>query len=842
MWRTWLEHARIRAGARLMCSISTLASGALRGLTNYVVGEGYTHKAVWRKGKGQPDKLLLQAVQQVIDDFIRDQEWNLREREIFSCTRRDGESFWRFFPDEDEGVLRVRSILPEQVMEPAANIPYDRGSFGVLTEPEDLERPTGYWVCYDGDSGRPDDPDGVPADEISHIKVNVDRGVKRGLSDFSFDTYDSINSAQHLQENMTEGAAIQASLALIRQHDQSVQAEISGFASVGGGASPDLPNGTPDPYLWNRTAKYGPGRIEDIDKGWEYVPPPGATAGEAHVAVFSASLRSVAVRWNAPEWIISGDASNNNYSSSITAEAPFVRSCKAEQCVYKGPFNRTVRMAVRVAANAGRIVLQGRRWTWEDLKQVVDIETTPPSIEVRDKDKEAQGNRVRIDGGWKSPQQVAAEEGLDWDDVVRDRKEFAELQKKLNPQPAPGGPEPPALPDPTASIGESEIEQAVADALETLLEAGFTGTKQVTIRGKVQTWHYANGKRIAGPKKEIPVKPAKPVKASPEHTVKAIADLKTSGKHTREAVLSLLAHHTVDELKAIQKALGVKGGANKADRQGRIAGKDDKSTAKKKPVAKKPEVDLTKLSDDELENYARKHFGVGDGRKHNAARAEQERRAYAKRHAEREKELKPFRIRAEKLKKQATQGGWVRRHGMDEAEEIKQVKVGKILFEYNPQLEDNVLVNVARLEKQIASLPPKLANAVNFVTYSTQANKDDDYWAKEYDMPHFRAYATGGVGGTVVYRGNMLPLGIFAHEAGHCLANELWGSFKPDPDSEYGQAQAKEPPVNDYGSKAPSEDFAEACRYFTDPKLKEELKDKFPLKHAALEKIFHGAS
>ena len=449
MWRTWLEHARIRAGARLMCSINKQAIGCLNGLTNYVVGEGFVHTAEWRNSAGAPDKLVVGAVQEVIDNFVERNEWNIREREAFWCSRRDGEVAWRFFADEDEGMLSVRQVLPEQIMEPAAGIPYERGSFGILTPPEDLEKPESYWICYDGDAGRPDDPDGVPASEVVFLKLNVDRGVKRGLSDFSFDTYDSINSGEHLNQNMVEGAAIQASIALIRQHDQSTQAEISGFAQVGSGTSADLPNGTPDPYLTNRAARYGPGRIEDIDKGWEYVPPPGAAAGEAHAQVYAMAMRACAARWNAPEWLLSGDASSNSYANALATESPFVKTCKANQTLYKPAFNRTVCEAVRVAANAGRIVVQGRRWIWEELRQVIRIKSTPPSVEVRDKDKEATGNKTRIDGGWKSPQMVAAEEGLSWDDVVRDRKAFAELQQKLQPQqPAPGGPpaeQPPGL-------------------------------------------------------------------------------------------------------------------------------------------------------------------------------------------------------------------------------------------------------------------------------------------------------------------------------------------------------------------------------------------------------------
>src|SRR5258707_843869 len=50
------------------------------------------------------------------------------------------------------------------------------------------------------------------------------------------------------------------------------------------------------------------------------------------------------------------------------------------------------------------------------------------------------------------------------------------------------------------------VDWSVAVELVELMEAGFTGQKQVTVRGKVQTWYYRDGRRVPGPKKEEPAK------------------------------------------------------------------------------------------------------------------------------------------------------------------------------------------------------------------------------------------------------------------------------------------------------------------------------------------------
>src|SRR5262245_6153030 len=44
-WRTWTEHAILRAQSRWLATISDLAGGAISGLASYVIGDGYTYRA-----------------------------------------------------------------------------------------------------------------------------------------------------------------------------------------------------------------------------------------------------------------------------------------------------------------------------------------------------------------------------------------------------------------------------------------------------------------------------------------------------------------------------------------------------------------------------------------------------------------------------------------------------------------------------------------------------------------------------------------------------------------------------------------------------------------------------
>ncbi|HEX5271641.1 MAG TPA: phage portal protein, partial [Gemmataceae bacterium] len=406
---------RLRASARLICTLSTLAGGALRGLRSYVVGEGFTWRASARDDS--VPKELVGAVQAAIDDFSDANEWPELQQELFMRSRRDGEYFLRNF-DDSNGTLVVRTVEPEQVLEPVNYIP-DTDSFGVFNDIDDLQTITGFWVSYDGDSGNGEE---VDAQDMVHVKCNVDRMVKRGLTDFSYDAYDNLKSAGRLLENMTEGGAIQASIALLRQHEGSSSSVVSDFVT----AAADYQQTNVMTGATQNVERFYPGKIVDAPKGMQITSPAFGTNPQNFVSVLQASLRAVAVRWNAPEWLVSGDASNNNYSSSITAESPFVKTCKCEQRFYGTRYRRTVWDAVRVRCEAGRLRAGGRTYTYEEVRALVDIQGEPPTIEVRNKQEEASTNATYVQARVKSVQTTQQELGLDSDQEARNIEEWDE--------------------------------------------------------------------------------------------------------------------------------------------------------------------------------------------------------------------------------------------------------------------------------------------------------------------------------------------------------------------------------------------------------------------------------
>jgi hypothetical protein len=82
----------------------------------------------------------------------------------------------------------------------------------------------------------------------------------------------------------------------------------------------------------------------------------------------------------------------------------------------------------------------------------------------------------------------------------------------------------------------------------------------------------------------------------------------------------------------------------------------------------------------------------------------------------------------------------------------------------------------------------------------------------------------------------------FVHEATHNFAKEplRWSGLTPPPGSASYAAQQKEPPVTEYGSNAPVEDFAETGMLYATNRGA--LKGTFPLKYKAFHDLMeqHG--
>jgi hypothetical protein len=451
---------RARGMARWLATTNPLAIGALESVADYTVRSGYVYKTrpSRRFKKDDTAKELAAMVQDVIDEFqdinsvgeSEDQRLTWADREWEAVLRhvRDGEPIVRTFPQTD-GTTLARFVEPEQVRQPLGSDP--DWSFGVRNEPGDVERVLSYAITYGG----PDDWEEVPACDVSHLKANVDSCVKRGLSDF-YSTGPALEEVWKLLRAMRVGATSQAAIAWIEQYAKASQATLNNAVN----RSRDL--NTPRfadaatgrvPY----TQKMDAGMVVKIGEGREYLPAPLAQNTTQHTTVVGLCLRSLGARWRMPEYMISGDSSNANYASTLVSGAPFVARVERRQSVYGRFFVRVNWQAVRNAAKAGRFVIRGHAYSYEEVKAMVDIAFTPPQVAIANKLEESQISQAAIASGVMSPKTARARMGLD------DEQELENLRLEpvtrvpgtmtdINPQ---GDPEQPAPATPATEGGRT---------------------------------------------------------------------------------------------------------------------------------------------------------------------------------------------------------------------------------------------------------------------------------------------------------------------------------------------------------------------------------------------------
>jgi capsid protein len=361
------------------------------------VGPGHTYGAALKKYAGSSpwasdsDAELANQTQAVLDAFIAENHWQRRQQEIVRRCDRDGEVFLRFFVAAD-GQTRVRFVEPGQVATPKELVGDPAASFGIQTEPGDVETALAYYI----------DGQAIDAADVQHRKANVDANVKRGLPLF-YPVRKNLRRAEKLLRNMSVVAEIQSAIALVRKHRGATRASVQQFAA----AQADVSVTSPATGQTTNFRRFGPGTILDSHGGIEYDFPASGLDAANFVAVLQAELRAIASRLVMPEFMLTSDASNANYASTLVAEGPAIRMFARLQAELVSDDVQVMRRVVQNAVQAGRL-------PYEALTRV-EIQASPPTLAVRDALKEAQAFRIEYQCGILSPQTWSQRRGLDYD-------------------------------------------------------------------------------------------------------------------------------------------------------------------------------------------------------------------------------------------------------------------------------------------------------------------------------------------------------------------------------------------------------------------------------------------
>ena len=430
--------AMIRGAAHVITTSTGSGLNILGNLTDYTIGSGFKYEAKLADEKGEPQEKLVAAVQRVIDTFLDDNDWSSDlEREVHWRSREDGEAAivlrpryqsWRtqvniIEPDNIKAPINTRELedwlarVGSQIGSSIAGDFVSSWSFGVHTRANDTAHPLGFNAVFTGEQ----DWEYYPADDVrlamrlgsgvmEFIKCNVPMNVKRGVSDF-YPILATLERAEKLSKNVQITAAIQAAIAFIRNHPKTTtQAQVQSLVSSNASGTVQRPAGSGGTRSVPKQ-NFNPGTIIDTN-GTEYMSGPmGQSNAPTFIDVIQSALRAAGSRWRIPEYMISSDASNNNFASILVAGSPFVQARGADQRFYASRFKRMMWKVVRIAFEGG--FFQEFGIAWDQLEALVDIVCTPPDITIADELKAAQIKQIERSAGVLSIKTWRKETGRD---------------------------------------------------------------------------------------------------------------------------------------------------------------------------------------------------------------------------------------------------------------------------------------------------------------------------------------------------------------------------------------------------------------------------------------------
>lgn len=447
----------MRNKCRDLATFTSVSVGAMLALRCYTLGGEWDYKPIPKEdAEQQPSPELLREVAVIVKANLDRNNWiGDLDGEIHDVSREDGEALVAGYATPD-GLADFRRLEIDHLRAPANPGALNRWlgtadreaswTFGVQTVFDhrmrriDHERHAGYHCVFvDGGSQwdyLPAWPQAVGDDELDgkflhQIKRNTPRKAKRGISDY-WPVLDDLERGKKLSVNLSVGAAVLAAIPWIEtfpkgttrdQAQNQLTRAMDTFSR-----SLTLNRGSERSVL-----NMAPGTPLKVSSGKEYTAGPmGQVRQPVYIEVHQHICRAIGLRWLMPEYMISGDASNANYSSTLVAESPFVKAREGDQQFYVAHFKLILLKALKLAHDAGRFRRYGVQ-SWGHFLAMIDLAIQPPMVASRDKAQQLaelrdlwtagliDGNEYRIDlkrepkpelegktGGGPSPEEMQA--------------------------------------------------------------------------------------------------------------------------------------------------------------------------------------------------------------------------------------------------------------------------------------------------------------------------------------------------------------------------------------------------------------------------------------------------
>lgn len=383
-----MQRDDIRQQSRQLVQTNPYARNILRLLEVYVTGPGLRVSAM-PVHPDLADHELLRRCDRIWKEFLCRNRRHFSFNETARRTWRDGECFVRLFPQAEWPPV-VRYVDPEMI---AATHDHP-DSQGLLTDADDVESIIAYLQV---DSGTGELLESIPATKMLHLKINADSNERRGVSIFA-SILDSLTCFDKWLDTELQARKLQSSIVLWRKV-QGGPSQVTATVEAAQSSS------STDPYGKVRRERYRPGTILTTSHSTDLqFLQPNTNFGDA-VPLGRLVLLGIAAGAGVPEFMLSSDASNSNYSSTMVAEGPAVKLFESEQHFFARELEPLWEWVMREAATFGLLP--------DDVLEQVMLHWTFPQLVNRDRAKERQVDAQLVDAEILSRAEVARRDNVD---------------------------------------------------------------------------------------------------------------------------------------------------------------------------------------------------------------------------------------------------------------------------------------------------------------------------------------------------------------------------------------------------------------------------------------------
>lgn len=381
-----LDRIEIRTRSRRFASENPYARNILRLLEVYVIGPGLEQTHLLHDDIAEGTRVVRDA-NRLWDEFLLENRRHFSYGEFARRTWRDGECFLRLFP-QAEWPPTVRFIDPEVI----AATEDSPGTQGIVTDPHDVEMAVRYLRI---DLENRELLEEIPAGDVIHTRIGVDSNQKRGVSIFA-PVLGALSAFEKWLDTELTARKLQTSIVLWRR----IQGGAGTSASFADGAASELPE---DGSV--RRERYRPGTILTTSRGTDLQFLQPNTNFDDAVPLGRLLLLSMAAGAGLPEFMVTADASNANFSSTMVAEGPAVKMFQSEQEFFMGEFRRLWKLVMQEAVSDGRLP--------SDFFEQVTPHWTFPKLITRDRPTERMADARLVKTKVLSRAEIARRDGAD---------------------------------------------------------------------------------------------------------------------------------------------------------------------------------------------------------------------------------------------------------------------------------------------------------------------------------------------------------------------------------------------------------------------------------------------